>query len=114
MMVYPNLHNWQEICSKIYKAFLKDLFIMFNPFNFLRTGEELLTHSFIILAEGCRMKLLFKSIAPAFPDKIRGFLGNNTGHFSLQTSGLAWTEVRDMLFNYHLVKHIPLRYPSLA
>ena len=53
MMVYPNLYNWQEICSKIYKAYLKDLFIMFNPFNFLRTGEELLTHSFIILAEGC-------------------------------------------------------------
>lgn len=89
MMVYPNLYNWQEICSKIYKVFLKDLFIMFNPFNFLRTGEELLTHSFIILAEGCRMKLLFKSIAPAFPDKIRGFLGNNTGHFPLQTYGLA-------------------------
>ena len=53
MMVYPNLYNWQEICSKIYKAYLKDLCIMFNPFNFLRTGEELLTHSFIILAEGC-------------------------------------------------------------
>lgn len=43
MMVYPNLYNWQEIFSKIYKAYLKDLFIMLNPFNFLRTGEELLT-----------------------------------------------------------------------
>lgn len=29
---------------------------MFNPFNFLRTGEELLTHSLVISAEGCRMK----------------------------------------------------------
>ena len=46
---------------------------MFNPFNFLRSGEELLTHSFIILAEGCRMKLLFKSIAPAFLTRSAAF-----------------------------------------
>ena len=81
---------------------------MFNPFNFLRTGEELLTHSFIILAEGCRMKLLFPFHFP-FPLHL-----HYISLYRLMALRSAWTEVRDVLFNYHLVKHIPLRYPSLA